>query len=250
MENNNLNKENIILDNECVDTQTLMNEQQEASNENDSNCCENKEATDEKVCCLHCGFVLEDNQMFCPKCGTARGETKTGKCSKCGAEIVKGQAFCSNCGEKIKLSTEDYIDQVKENSNTVIKNIKANKKKYGIIAVAVIVTVFVLYALLGTKDFNQMYGDLKGRTWCTIASDGTWMQLDTNPFNEEDGFELLAWSKIKSVLNDLNFPSSVAEEMNQTRSLDGRQSASTDKYEVSWSYHPDNGLEALFKLKK
>ena len=33
-----------------------------------------------------------------------------------------------------------------------------------------------------------------------------------------------------------------------TRALDGRLSASTDEFEVSWTYHPDNGLEAMFEI--
>ena len=75
------------------------------------------------------------------------------------------------------------------------------------------------------------------------------MKLDTNPYDLDDSFNSTAWYKIKSVLVDLGFPSSVAEEMNETTALMGRQSASTSKYEVSWTYHPDKGLEAMFKIK-
>jgi hypothetical protein len=75
------------------------------------------------------------------------------------------------------------------------------------------------------------------------------MKLDTNPYDLDDYNNTATWSKIKSILVDLGFPSSVAEEMGETRALDGKQTASTDEYEVSWTYHPDSGLEVMFKVK-
>ena len=37
--------------------------------------------------------------------------------------------------------------------------------------------------------------------------------------------------------------------MMKTTALMGRQSAETDKYKVSWTYHPDNGLEVTYEKK-
>ena len=53
---------------------------------------------------------------------------------------------------------------------------------------------------------------------------------------------------IYSVDDALGIPDSVEEKMNHTRSIDGRQTYDGDGVEVSWSYHPDNGLEVIYSL--
>lgn len=55
------------------------------------------------------------------------------------------------------------------------------------------------------------------------------MSLDTNPSNINDSFGT------DSIL--------------AMNAIDGRQGTSNDNYEISWSYHPNNGLEVLYKLK-
>ena len=37
--------------------------------------------------------------------------------------------------------------------------------------------------------------------------------------------------------------------MGETRSMDGRQSDENDKYKVTWTYHPDKGLEVMYEKK-
>ena len=46
----------------------------------------------------------------------------------------------------------------------------------------------------------------------------------------------------------LGMPDHVASEMGQTRALDGRQEAEWDDYAVSWSYHPDSGLNVVYSV--
>ena len=102
--------------------------------------------------------------------------------------------------------------------------------------------------LFGTKDFNDMYSNIENEYWCEIASDGSWMEIDTNPYDIEDYYNSAALSKIKSINSDLGFSSSVYQEMIETRALDGRQSATSGKYTVTWAYHPDDGLEVMYKI--
>lgn len=45
----------------------------------------------------------------------------------------------------------------------------------------------------------------------------------------------------------LGMPDSVSSRMGQTRALDGTQSADWDSFTVSWNYHPDDGLGAIFE---
>jgi hypothetical protein len=43
----------------------------------------------------------------------------------------------------------------------------------------------------------------------------------------------------------LDIPSSVSGRMDNTRALDGMQTASWGNYEASWTYHPDEGLDVV-----
>lgn len=46
----------------------------------------------------------------------------------------------------------------------------------------------------------------------------------------------------------LDMPDSVTSRMGQTRALDGTQTADWDTFTVSWNYHPDDGLGAVFEF--
>lgn len=48
------------------------------------------------------------------------------------------------------------------------------------------------------------------------------------------------------VLTTLGAPSGVVERMERTRALDGTQSEEWGGYRVTWTYHPDAGLDAVF----
>jgi hypothetical protein len=52
---------------------------------------------------------------------------------------------------------------------------------------------------------------------------------------------------LRCVLTALNAPTYITTQMGQTRALDGRQTATWDKFEASWTYHPDNGLDVLIR---
>lgn len=50
---------------------------------------------------------------------------------------------------------------------------------------------------------------------------------------------------ITCVLNAVGAPDSVRSKMEQTRALDGRQSAQWGAFEASWTYDPDTGLDIV-----
>jgi hypothetical protein len=52
---------------------------------------------------------------------------------------------------------------------------------------------------------------------------------------------------LEMYLAKLGFSPAVYERMNRTRALDGTQSATADGVNVTWTYHPDNGLQAVFE---
>ena len=177
-------------------------------------------------------------------------------CKKCGAKLEEGQDFCPKCGKKVAtVEKQDVVAAVSKLGDTVKDAIdgevkKGNKKKLIVGAVAIVLVLVLAIAVFGGgKDFNDMYGDISANNWCTIASDGTYMRIDTNPYNLDNSFNSTAYYKIKSLNAELGFESSVFVEMGQTRSIDGRQTASAGKYTASWTYHPDKGLEVLYTMK-
>lgn len=49
------------------------------------------------------------------------------------------------------------------------------------------------------------------------------------------------------VLDELDVPDSVTSKVEATTSMDGRQADSWDGFDLSWTYHPDNGLEIIIE---
>ena len=108
-------------------------------------------------------------------------------------------------------------------------------------------------------NFTELFNEYQGEDWCEIGSDGSWMTLDTNPLDlDSDSSAFTIWyytnyndveAAIKNTLNKLGFRESVRNSMGNTTALQGKQTEENEKYKVTWSYHPDHGLEILFEIK-
>ena len=137
--------------------------------------------------------------------------------------------------------------------------------------VAVLLILVMLFSLAGCfgdsdgglfkgkeekKDFNELYPGCANEWW-TIASDGSYMKIDTNPYDtDKDDFD---WSyyetyftpandKIEELNKELGFAESLSEKMNNTTWSQGVQTDSNDEYVVTWTYHPDKGLEVMYEF--
>ena len=58
-----------------------------------------------------------------------------------------------------------------------------------------------------------------------------------------------ALEAIKYVNEELGFNGALYDRMMETNALMGRQSEENAKYRVSWTYHPDEGLEVTYEKK-
>jgi hypothetical protein len=63
----------------------------------------------------------------------------------------------------------------------------------------------------------------------------------------EDGSGAIGTGVVWCVLSALEVPTYVKREMESTRALDGRRSQSWGSLEASWTYHPDDGLDIIFR---
>ena len=90
--------------------------------------------------------------------------------------------------------------------------------------------------------------------WAEVGTD--YLSIDTNPYDYDSDssssttYASKALSAIRSINRKLSLPSYLYNEMLETRALDGRQSYSGTKVNVSWRYHPDSGLEVRYTKKQ
>ena len=76
-----------------------------------------------------------------------------------------------------------------------------------------------------------------------LSSDKTSITVDST--NKYDSQSLL---DIATIIGYLQLPDTLIKEMCSTTALMGRQTKVYGDVEVSWSYHPDNGLDAYFRI--
>lgn len=140
---------------------------------------------------------------------------------------------------------------------------KFTKKKlavFGGIAAAIIAAACVLNI---PSEFERVSLDCGGMTTGWIEGNDDYFILDTLPDEYGDNAEMDEYVKtqmrsyvreetleaIQYANEELGFNGSVYSQMMNTTALMGRQSAENDKYRVSWTYHPDNGLEVTYEKK-
>ena len=101
-------------------------------------------------------------------------------------------------------------------------------------------------------DFLALYNDLDPEVkyaW-SVGSDGSYLSADTNKYNSDDYFDIDVWYSIERMNRTLGLPDSLAQEMEKTTwSMGKQQETYTDAgVEVTWTYHPDKGMEVTYKL--
>ena len=55
--------------------------------------------------------------------------------------------------------------------------------------------------------------------------------------------------QLQAMLNELGFPAGTTARMESTRALDGTLDAHGDHVNVTWTYHPDNGLRMVLEVE-
>ena len=78
-----------------------------------------------------------------------------------------------------------------------------------------------------------------------LSGDGMSLTVDS-----EDQWDISNMLNIYDIIDKLGLPDSLKDEMAYTNALMGRRSESYEDYDVSWNYHPDNGLDVTFKIKE
>ena len=84
-------------------------------------------------------------------------------------------------------------------------------------------------------------------SYATVASDGSYLSIDTNPSDIDDYTDYAAYLSLYLINDELGLPDSLMEDMGHTSSIDGKQTEEFENVTVTWKYHPDNGLEVTYK---
>ena len=137
------------------------------------------------------------------------------------------------------LSAEDTDkkDEIKKKSSNLYKFV------IGILAVIGL----LYYTTMPTKIENAADFCLKdGRALgFSIDEDGKGAYMDGAG---EDEIFAMDYSSQRCILRQLDVPSSVTSRIGNTNSLMGMQEAEWDNVSISWTYHPDNGLDVSIDL--
>lgn len=237
--------------------------------------------------CNSCGAVIKEDQIFCPSCGHKIDE-KVKKKSKgkiivlivlifiAVSAFIASKLFVGAQAKDIVLNTKElelkagtnseltFTINPPEASNDVkwtssnetiatVSNGRVNALNEGSCNITISTDngksdVCAVTVTKAGPDLAAIYKQYCNGTYATLASDNSYLSIDTNRYDLDGFFSSEASSAIKSVNDALELPDSVLQKMNSTRSIDGRQTYSNDVVNVSWTFHPDNGLEVMYEL--
>ena len=97
-------------------------------------------------------------------------------------------------------------------------------------------------------DFQKIFKECElDKSYATVASDGSYLSIDTNPKDKDDYTDYAAYLSLYLINEKLGLPDSLMEDMGHTSSLDGKQTETFEDVTVTWKYHPDRGLEVTYK---
>ena len=199
--------------------------------------------------CKECGKEISDTADVCIHCGSPI--EKTIICSECGKEVKSTDKVCPNCGNKLRKEFD-----VKNISKS---NLFKNKK---IVTGAIIVVVIIVIAIVANYFINDS-GVVESRIslsnvynqigctdyYCDLAEDGSYLEIDSNPLDIDDYSSTTAITLVKDANEALGFGDQLYKRMGRTRALDGTLTDENENVSVSWTYHPDNGIEVIYTLK-
>ena len=109
------------------------------------------------ITCSNCGKEISDKAKACPQCGQpvvlTPAEVEAADpviCQECGAEVPDGSESCPNCGCPVPEKEKPEVPQKVEVTSVNLPKMKANTKKYILLAVVVAAAVLIA-VLVGTR---------------------------------------------------------------------------------------------------
>jgi hypothetical protein len=79
-----------------------------------------------------------------------------------------------------------------------------------------------------------------------IGDDGYTLTINSKGNDDISG---ISYTELSCLMDRLNTPANVRSHIEQTTSLDGRQTETWGAITMAWSYHPDRGCDAVFTVR-
>ena len=163
-------------------------------------------------------------------------------CTSCGAELNVQAVMCPTCGA-MQESKDDESQAAK-------KGKKLNKKLLIIGGAVAAVIIAIAVILLIPTEFERVKDECVSIAGIVSSTNDNNFIIDTKPYPKDylNTLELQekALEAIKYANKEFGFDDSVYTDMLYTSASMGTQFAKNDKYMVSWTYHPDEGLEVKY----
>lgn len=80
----------------------------------------------------------------------------------------------------------------------------------------------------------------------SLGDGGFTLVIDTKG---EDELEGDSYDDLTCVLDQIEMPSNIRNDLGETRAMDGRQEATWDRITAAWRYHPDTGINISLTLE-
>lgn len=168
-------------------------------------------------------------------------------------QITTNEELLNETQEAQIVETTEVLD------TPVVNKPKMSKKKLAIIAAAAVAVIAIALIIFIPSKFERVKNECVHIAGMVTGS-GDYFMIDTLPDAYENMDAIMkalllpdaqerALEAIKYANEELGFNGSVYSKMMNTTALMGRQSAENDKYRVSWTYHPDDGLEVTYEKK-
>lgn len=150
------------------------------------------------------------------------------------------------------INSGEAENPTKDSATTQITLSKDLLKKIAIGAVVGVVVISGILVLTSMKSDSRLQ---KAVSTCEVADDSAFTLAEDSQSLSFDGAGKSDYSggnyyDLVCVLEELGAPSTVSERMGRTNSLMGVQDAEWDGIAISWTYHPDNGLDADLEITK
>lgn len=115
---------------------------------------------------------------------------------------------------------------------------------------AIVGATLLLVTLTGCSSSYSGFQDAMDSCTATngvlVSDNGSTLSVDM--MGEED-YVGAGYGDVLCIIDAVKTPDYIVSAIESTRALDGRQHDEFDGIEVSWSYHPDSGLDLLYHKK-
>jgi len=88
---------------------------------------------------------------------------------------------------------------------------------------------------------------LEGSAGLRLADGNRTLTFDHKGEDQSTGADIF---DLYCLFDALDMPEYISSHMGQTTSLDGRQSESWGDLDISWSYHPDRGMDGVITVRE